>query len=131
MVDPDLSIGGIPESAQASVSRLMPRATDDLVGVAEAVDAHLDHLRALSREVPTLDLVLAAQVANGIRRLAAWGVERGTSKHRRAIWVVAEYFMCGHDAQPDVGVPEGFVDDAHVFNAVAFYVGRGDLRLAV
>lgn len=125
-----MNLGGIPDAAQHEVDRLSKRATDDLSGLSQAIDVHMDHLRALSREVETLDLVLASQIAGGLRRLVHWGAARGTTKQRRAIWVATQYFLAGHDASPDIATPEGFVDDALVFNAVCFYAGRGDLRLA-
>ncbi len=125
-----MNLGGIPDNARYEVERLSERASDDLSRLAHDVDTHVDHLRSLSREIDTLDLVLASQIAGGLRRLIHWGVAKGSSKQRRAIWIAAHYFLSGHDATPDTAVPEGFVDDAAVFNAVAFYVGRGDLQLA-
>lgn len=126
-----MNIAGIPPEAGFEVERLLRRASDDLSRLADDVDTHIDHLRVLSREVDTIDLVLASQIASGLRRLIHWGIERGSTKQRQAIWVAAQYFLAGHDATPDTSVPQGFVDDAAVFNAIAFFVGRGDLQLAL
>jgi uncharacterized membrane protein YkvA (DUF1232 family) len=125
-----MNLGGIPETARFEVERLGKHASEDLSRLTHDVDTHVDHLRVLSREIDTLDLVLAMQIAGGLRRLIVWGIAKGSAKQRRAIWVAAQYFLAGHDSIPDTAVPEGFVDDAAVFNAVAFYVGRGDLQLA-
>ena len=51
-----LQINGIPPEVRATVERLSDRASDDLTGVAEAVDNHVDHLRVLSRDVPQMAL---------------------------------------------------------------------------
>ena len=75
-----------------------------------------------------IDAVLAGRIGNSCKRLVNWASATANNNQRKAVYAACQYFILEEDAAADTG-PGGFMDDADVVNAVAFYCGRGDIRV--
>ncbi|MEW6284078.1 MAG: hypothetical protein AB1758_36025 [Candidatus Eremiobacterota bacterium] len=89
------------------------------------IRVHLSRVAQAARG-GSFDPRIAEGIGNGLLALLDLKLEEP-----KAGWVLAaiSYFVDSYDEEPDFESPDGFVDDAQVFNAVARAVGKPNLEV--
>ena len=123
-----MGIAGIPSEAQTMFNELYASASESMEGLDDDINKYLGQVQEKAGGSDVIDVVLAGAVANGCQKLVKWATGHGNGRQRKAVYAAVQYFILEDDASPDSG-PDGYLDDAEVVNAVAFYVGKGDIRV--
>jgi hypothetical protein len=109
---------------------IVPSTAADLGAMAEIIDAHVLKVTEIADQRDFVDLDLASKLATALRELLVQS-DQYTGRERALLAGAIRYFADNDDVNSDLASPTGFEDDAEVLNAVAVYLGRGDLVVVV
>jgi uncharacterized membrane protein YkvA (DUF1232 family) len=119
-LDPELELNFKPLCLELSA--------EQVVELADRVQAHLEVLRQAERVNKALDKATAEAVAHRLTGLLA-EITCLPKDQRPLVIGAARYFIRSLDIQPDFNSSVGFIDDVTVLNFVLRQIGRDDLRL--
>ena len=98
----------------------------DLTAMSETIDAHVLKVTEIAEQRDFVDLGLASKLATVLRELLLQS-DQYTGRERALLAGAIRYFADNDDVNSDLASPTGFEDDAEILNAVAVYLGRGEL----
>ncbi len=116
---------GLPPDTWASYLTFLSKRTLTRELLLAKVRSYLETIGEAHAQSAPLDLATSTDLARGLLRLVRECSDTALPHAQAAVY----YFLESDDAEPDLGSPHGFADDAAVFNSVCRHLGLADLEL--